>query len=144
MPVLRSRDALLTELFEFLRIPSISSGDGDPADLRRAAEWVCARVRDAGGEAHIVDDYLNPLDVGTIRCGRPDAPHVLVYGHYDVQTVVPVDVTVVSDGEEEIGGDSVVRWLDDTGARYDAAIVFDGGFVAPGRPALTTGTRGIA
>src|SRR5918993_2666565 len=158
MPVLRSRDVLLTELFEFLRIPSISSGDGDPADLRRAAEWVCARVRDAGGEAHIVDDYLNPLAVGTIRCGRPDAPHVLVYGHYDVQTVapleawhsppfeptvrdgyvyargasddkgnfhsllapvvdlarageLPVDVTVVSDGEEEIGGDSVVRWL---------------------------------
>jgi acetylornithine deacetylase/succinyl-diaminopimelate desuccinylase-like protein len=191
MASLRTVDELLPELFDFLRIPSISSGDGDPAELLRAAEWICARVREAGGQAEVVQTRLNPLAVGTVRCGRPDAPHVLLYGHYDVQTVaplgdwlsppfdptvrdgyvyargasddkgnfhallapmldlarageLPVDVTVVADGEEEIGGHSVVDWLDATQTRFDAAVVFDSGFVAPGRPAITTGTRGIA
>ena len=50
----------------------------------------------------------------------------------------------MSDGEEEIGGDSVVRWLDAAGRSFDAAIVFDGGFVEPrGWPLLTIGMRGI-
>src|SRR5947209_15718702 len=91
MSTARTTDALLEELFEFLRIPSISSGDGDAAELRRGAEWVCARIRDAGGEAEVLQTALNPLAVGTIRCGREDVPHLLVYGHYDVQTVAPLD-----------------------------------------------------
>ena len=90
MAILRTSDELLPELFEFLRIPSVSSGDGDPADLERGAEWVCERVREAGGEAALHDYGRNPVAVGTIRCGRPEAPHVLVYGHYDVQTVAPL------------------------------------------------------
>jgi hypothetical protein len=53
------------------------------------------------------------------------------------------DVTVVSDGEEEIGGDSVVRWLDERGRSYDAALVFDGGLVEEGWPLLTVGVRGV-
>ncbi len=43
--------ALRENLLDWLRIPSISTGGGDPADLERAAEWVCERVRAAGGEA---------------------------------------------------------------------------------------------
>jgi acetylornithine deacetylase/succinyl-diaminopimelate desuccinylase-like protein len=186
----RSTDELLEELFGFLRIPSISSGDGDAVDLQRGAEWVCDRVRDAGGSAEVLPTARNPLAVGRIRSGRPAAPRLLVYGHYDVQTVAPIDawesdpfapelrdgyvyargasddkgnfhallaplvdlaragdlgcdVTVVSDGEEEIGGDSVVRWLEADDGAYDAAIIFDSGLVAPGWPALTTGVRGI-
>jgi acetylornithine deacetylase/succinyl-diaminopimelate desuccinylase-like protein len=186
----RTTAELLEELFEFIRIPSISSGDGDDADLLRAAEWVCARVIDAGGIAGIVETQKNPLAVGTITCGRVGAPHLLVYGHYDVQTVAPLeawdsppfqpevrdgylyargasddkgnfhcllaslvdlaregeldcDVTVVSDGEEEIGGDSVVRWLDAQEARYDAAVVFDSALVSEGWPLLTIGVRGV-
>jgi acetylornithine deacetylase/succinyl-diaminopimelate desuccinylase-like protein len=186
----RTTAELLEELFDFIRIPSISSGDGDDADLRRAAEWVCERVRDGGGTAGIVETQKNPLAVGTISCGRAGAPRLLVYGHYDVQTVAPIeswdsppfepevrdgyvyargasddkgnfhcllsslvdlardgeldcDVTVVSDGEEEIGGDSVVRWLDGQDARYDAAVVFDSALVAEGWPLLTIGVRGV-
>jgi acetylornithine deacetylase/succinyl-diaminopimelate desuccinylase-like protein len=188
--VLRTPAELLEELFTFIRIPSVSSGDGDAADLRRGAEWVCERVRDAGGTAEVVATARNPLAVGRIRCGRPGAPHLLLYGHYDVQTVHPlaawesppfepelrdgwiygrgasddkgnfhcllaplvdlaragelqVDVTVVSDGEEEIGGDSVVRWLEAQEDRYDAAVVFDGSMVEEGWPQVTIGVRGV-
>ena len=77
---------LQDQLVEWLRIPSISTGGGDPADLRRAAEWAAGHVRRAGGEAELVQiGDGNPLVVGDLRAARPDAPTVLIYGHYDVQ-----------------------------------------------------------
>ena len=80
-------EVLLDELDDWLRIPSISTGDGDPADLLRAAEWVVERVRAAGGECEVVQTAGNPLAVGELRAAAPDAPTVLIYGHYDVQSV---------------------------------------------------------
>jgi acetylornithine deacetylase/succinyl-diaminopimelate desuccinylase-like protein len=78
---------LLDELTDWLRIPSISTGDGDPADVRRAAEWVVERVRSAGGDADVVETAGNPLAVGELRASAQRAPTVLIYGHYDVQSV---------------------------------------------------------
>jgi acetylornithine deacetylase/succinyl-diaminopimelate desuccinylase-like protein len=77
---------ILDELLEWLRIPSISTGGGDPKDLERAAEWAASRVRAAGGTADLVRIGTgNPLVVGDLRASAPDAPTVLIYGHYDVQ-----------------------------------------------------------
>jgi acetylornithine deacetylase/succinyl-diaminopimelate desuccinylase-like protein len=77
---------LLDQLVDWLRIPSISTGGGDPADLERAAEWAAGHVRRAGGEAELVRiGDGNPLVVGDLKANRPDAPTVLIYGHYDVQ-----------------------------------------------------------
>src|SRR5512133_1704811 len=78
---------LLDDLLDWLRIPSISTGGGDPAELERAAAWVVQRVTAAGGEARVVPTAGNPLAVGELRAARPDAPTVLVYGHYDVQAI---------------------------------------------------------
>jgi acetylornithine deacetylase/succinyl-diaminopimelate desuccinylase-like protein len=78
---------LLEELMDWLRIPSISTGGGDPADLERAAGWVVERVIAAGGEARVVPTSGNPLAVGELRAAQPDAPTVLAYGHYDVQAI---------------------------------------------------------
>ncbi|HEX6457562.1 MAG TPA: M20/M25/M40 family metallo-hydrolase [Thermoleophilaceae bacterium] len=80
--------SLLDELIDWLRIPSISTGGGDPADIARAADWVCERVEAAGGSAE-ADTQLggNPLAVGELRATSGDAPTVLIYGHYDVQSV---------------------------------------------------------
>jgi acetylornithine deacetylase/succinyl-diaminopimelate desuccinylase-like protein len=78
---------LLDDLLDWLRIPSISTGGGDPADLERAAAWVVERVSGAGGEARVVATEGNPLAVGELRAAREDAPTVLIYGHYDVQSV---------------------------------------------------------
>jgi acetylornithine deacetylase/succinyl-diaminopimelate desuccinylase-like protein len=78
---------ILDELTDWLRIPSISTGDGDPADLARAAEWVVERVRAADGSAEqVVVGDGNPLAVGELAASRPGAPTVLIYGHYDVQS----------------------------------------------------------
>jgi acetylornithine deacetylase/succinyl-diaminopimelate desuccinylase-like protein len=81
------QDALLHELIDWLRIPSISTGEPDAGGLRRAAEWVVERVRSAGGEAEVVDTGRNPLAVGELSAARDGAPTVLIYGHYDVQSV---------------------------------------------------------
>jgi acetylornithine deacetylase/succinyl-diaminopimelate desuccinylase-like protein len=78
---------LLDDLLDWLRIPSISTGGGDPADLERAAAWVAQRVSGAGGEARVIATEGNPLAVGELRAAREDAPTVLIYGHYDVQSV---------------------------------------------------------
>ena len=82
---------LLDDLLDWLRIPSISTGGGDPADLERAAAWVAQRVSGAGGEARVVATEGNPLAVGELRAEREDAPTVLIYGHYDVQSAGDLD-----------------------------------------------------
>jgi acetylornithine deacetylase/succinyl-diaminopimelate desuccinylase-like protein len=87
---------LRDELFDWLRIPSISTGGGDPADLTRAAEWAAAKVRRAGGTAELVSPVEggNPLVVGELPASSDAdaAPTVLIYGHYDVQGAEPLDL----------------------------------------------------
>lgn len=82
---------MLEELYELLRIPSISSGGGDPADLTRAAEWIAEKIRSAGGTAEVERTAGFPLAVGRLEASSPGAPTVLVYGHYDVQSPDPVE-----------------------------------------------------
>ena len=57
----------LPELSEFLRIKSISGDAAHGDDVKRAGEWVCARVREAGGECELVDWHGQPLAIGEIR-----------------------------------------------------------------------------
>jgi acetylornithine deacetylase/succinyl-diaminopimelate desuccinylase-like protein len=80
-------DPLLDDLIDWLRIPSISTGGGLPADLHRAAEWACERVDAAGGDASLLITHGNPIAYGELRAKDPSAPTVLIYGHYDVQSV---------------------------------------------------------
>ncbi|MCW2965126.1 MAG: family dipeptidase [Actinomycetia bacterium] len=90
----RSSEAWFDELAEFLRIPSISADPAHKADVQRAAEWVCERVREAGGECEIVDWHGQPLAVGEIRASQDaeNAPTVLCYGHFDVQPPDPLEL----------------------------------------------------
>jgi acetylornithine deacetylase/succinyl-diaminopimelate desuccinylase-like protein len=98
-------EAMLEELYELLRIPSISSGGGDPADLTRAAEWIRDKIRDAGGSADLVETAGFPLTVGSLEASRAGAPTVLVYGHYDVQSPDPIDEWESDPFEPTIRGD---------------------------------------
>ena len=87
--------ALLDDLIDWLRIPSISTGGGEAADLDAAAEWAAAHVRDAGGTCELVRiGERPPLVVGELRASAHpgDAPTVLIYGHYDVQGPEPLEL----------------------------------------------------
>jgi acetylornithine deacetylase/succinyl-diaminopimelate desuccinylase-like protein len=78
--------AWLEELFEFLRIPSVSAEPGRAPDVRAAGEWVCEFVRSAGGTCGLVETEAQPLAVGELGASTgAAAPTVLLYGHFDVQ-----------------------------------------------------------
>ena len=183
---------MLTELGEWLRIPSVSADPLHAADVRTAAEWLREFVRDAGGHAELLETETQPLVVGELRAssGAGTVPTVLVYGHFDVQPppplelwtsppfeptlqdewlvargvaddkgqlymlvraaadlaaagALPVNVRFACDGEEEVGGHSIVDFIaaDERGA--DACVIFDSDMVARGRPAFNVATRGL-
>ncbi len=88
--VTQAQDRLLDELFEFLRIPSVSTDPARAADTRRAAEFTAAALERAGLEARIHPTARHPV-VTAVGPHVPGAPTVLVYGHYDVQPAEPVD-----------------------------------------------------
>jgi acetylornithine deacetylase/succinyl-diaminopimelate desuccinylase-like protein len=80
------------ELEDWLRIPSVSAGGGDPDGIARACDWVIERIEEAGGSAQPLSlNGSNPMVVGDLRASRDDAPTVLAYGHYDVQDPGPLD-----------------------------------------------------
>ncbi|MFL5883745.1 MAG: M20/M25/M40 family metallo-hydrolase [Thermoleophilaceae bacterium] len=94
---------LLDEVVELVRIPSVSTGGGDPDALRRAAGWLAERIDAAGGEPRLVETGGNPLVVGELRCSRGgDAPTVLIYGHYDVQGPGPLELWESDPFEPEV------------------------------------------
>ena len=96
--------AWLEELFELLRIPSVSADPAHAGDVRRAGEWVCEFVRAAGGEAGLVDTKTFPLAIGEISASNGDgsAPTVMLYGHFDVQPAAPLDLWESDPFEPEI------------------------------------------
>src|ERR1044071_4587750 len=80
----------LAELLDFLRIPSISAISAHAADVRRAADWVAARVTAAGMEhVQILPTGGHPV-VYADWLHAPGKPTVMIYGHFDVQPVDPV------------------------------------------------------
>ncbi|WP_262270158.1 dipeptidase [Microvirga yunnanensis] len=84
-------DKSLERLFAFIRIPSISTDPAYKAECRRAAEWLAAELRDLGFDASARMTQGHPMVVGhQVQAAR--GPHVLFYGHYDVQPVDPIEL----------------------------------------------------
>src|SRR5262245_11898960 len=84
----RTRD----ELFDFLRIPSVSARSEHNLDTARAAEWLADSIRKVGLKASIHPIKGHPIVLGEWRDAKPGAQTVLVYGHYDVQPAEPLDL----------------------------------------------------
>src|SRR5579862_9549225 len=84
------QEKLLRELGEFLRIPSVSTLSAHDTDCRAAAEWVGAALRRIGcHDVQLLGDDRRPVVWG-IGPHVPDAPTLLIYGHYDVQPPDPL------------------------------------------------------
>lgn len=188
-------------LIEWLRIPSVSAQPAHAGDCRSAAEWLLrqlqalgftGRLHETPGHPVVIAQHPGPQDAG------PDAPHLLIYGHYDVQPpeplalwdsppfdpVVtegprgprlvargavddkgqvltwlaalrawdkvaggpPLRVTVLVEGEEEIGSpnlDAVLAAEKAALSAADLALISDTNMWAPGVPALTVSLRGM-
>jgi len=90
--------ASLQRLDEWLRIPSISTDPHYAVDCKRAAQWAADYLKDCGFKAEVLPTGAPEKPGHPIvyaHCpGAPDyrGPHVLFYGHYDVQPVDPIDL----------------------------------------------------
>ena len=184
---------LLSELFDFLRIPSVSTDPAYAAAIRQAAELLARRLERIGmRDVRLLDGGGHP-SVTARRQDEPGAPTILVYGHYDVQPPVPFDkwdsppfeptvrdgriyargacddksplwialaalegwlavhgrlpvnVTLLLEGEEESGSHSLPTILaahrDILAA--DVMLSADGGRFRPGRASINTSLRGV-
>ncbi len=188
-----NRQRLLDELFELLRIPSISTLPEHQPDVIRAAELVARRLRETGLEnVEIIPTERHPL-IYADWLHAPGKPTVLCYGHYDVQPADPlslwttppfeptirngniyargavddkgqmymhikalealravhgswpVNIKFLIEGEEEVGGASVAKYVPANKAKLkaDVALVSDTALYAPGLPTLCIGLRGL-
>lgn len=184
----------LGDLMTFLRFPSISAQSGHSTDMLECAEWLAAKFRGMNFEATIYPTAKHPVLVAK-GPEAPGKPRVLIYGHYDVQPIdplelwlsdpfepelrdgkifargatdnkgqilahilgveelmnqegghLPVNVTFILDGEEEIGSHSLYGFLQEHKEMLacDVIVVSDTGMVAPGVPTFTYGLRGVA
>ena len=193
-------DAALERLFSFIAIESISTDPQYQRACQEAAEMVRGFLQDAGFSAEVAPTSGHPMVVGKKRCQQSGSvPHLLFYGHYDVQPVdpltewsrppfhaqllddpvngavihgrgasddkgqlltfleaarawhevtgdLPIDVTVLLEGEEECGSPSLDGFLAERGAdlKADFALICDTLQWDKDTPAITTMLRGLA
>src|SRR5689334_9660495 len=190
------RQQSISDLKEFLRIPSVSTKPEHKPDMRKCAEWLAAKLRAAKLDAQIRQTPGHPIVLAKNQ-HRPGRPTILFYGHYDVQppeplekwvtppfepsirkteagtdavyargavddkgqvwahveaitqwqskAELPVNLTMLIEGEEEIGSDNLSDFI--TAQRdelkADIAVISDTGQFARGVPAITYGLRGL-
>ena len=188
-----NRDRLLEELFEFLRIPSISTLPEHRGDIHRAAEFVASSLSGAGLEnVEIISTEGHPL-IYADWLHAPGKPTLLCYGHYDVQPPdplelwvtkpfepnvrdgsiyargsaddkgqmyihikaiealrslygkLPLNVKFLIEGEEEVGGKSIARFVPENKQKLaaDVALVSDTAMFQANMPTLCIGLRGL-
>jgi acetylornithine deacetylase/succinyl-diaminopimelate desuccinylase-like protein len=195
-------DNSLQRLFALLRIKSISADPEFAAECEAAAEHLAADIATLGFASEVRPTEGHPAVVArSSGNGRPSGgkrPHVLFYGHYDVQPVdplnlwhrppfepvvtdhadgrkiivargaeddkgqlmtfveacrawktvtgsLPLDVTMIIEGEEEVGSKNFVAFLEKNKEelKADFALVCDTGMWDPNTPAITTSLRGL-
>ncbi|HYZ64579.1 MAG TPA: M20/M25/M40 family metallo-hydrolase, partial [Acetobacteraceae bacterium] len=190
-------DAARERWFSLLRIPSISAQPAHAADCHAAAEWVRDQLAGMGFQAGVHATAGHPVVMAHHPGPGGNAPHLLYYGHYDVQPAeplelwdhppfepvlvdgprgkrvyargavddkgqtmlwleamrawyettgsIPAQVTVLVEGEEEVGSRNlesfVVANKDKLAA--DVAVISDTGMWDIETPALTTRLRGM-
>lgn len=85
-------EAALKRLFQLVEIKSVSTDPAFAGDCIKAAEWLVGELRSLGFEASLRQTPGHPIIVANAKGPRPDVPHVLFYGHYDVQPADPLDL----------------------------------------------------
>ena len=97
-----NNERFLNELFELLSIPSVSSSPDHKADMQRCAEKYVQFLLEAGADkAQVYPTTGHPVVYGE-KIIDPSLPTILVYGHYDVQPVDPIELWKSGPFEPEV------------------------------------------
>ncbi|MGH2568752.1 MAG: dipeptidase [Bacteroidota bacterium] len=103
----KNKDRYLSELTEFLAIPSVSSQSDHNNDTRRCAQWVADQMRTVGMQnVKIFETPGHPI-VCSEWMGAPEKPTILFYGHYDVQPVDPLNLWTSPPFQATIRGENL-------------------------------------
>jgi acetylornithine deacetylase/succinyl-diaminopimelate desuccinylase-like protein len=192
-----TRPQALDRLRDFLSIPSVSAQPAHAGDCRAAAAWAQAQLETTGFSTRLVETAGHPVVLAQHEGPGGDAPHLLYYGHYDVQPAEPLElwhsppftpslvqgpngerivargavddkgqvsmwleafrawhavaggppvrITVVLEGEEEVGSPNLEPFLRafEGELRADVAVVSDTNMWNIDTPAITTRLRGL-
>ncbi len=157
-----NKERFLDELFELIKIPSVSAVTDHNNDTRKAAEFLLNQFQNLGmNNCEICETKGHPI-VYAEKIIDKNLPTVLVYGHYDVQPVDPVElwdtevlnnnggltcnVKFMIEGEEEIGSDNLEAFVKENKEKLkcDIIIVSDTGMINKTTPSITVGLRGLA
>ena len=85
-------DGALKRLFQLIEIRSVSTDPAFAPECAKAAQWLVDELTSLGFEASVRETPGHPMVVARAKSKRSDAPHVLFYGHYDVQPPDPLDL----------------------------------------------------
>ncbi|HWQ03880.1 MAG TPA: dipeptidase [Longilinea sp.] len=103
-----NRDAYLTSLKSLVEIPSISTSIDHKKAITETAEWLANRLRMMGfSNVALYPTNGHPVVFGEFLVGKPGLKTVLIYGHYDVQPVEPLDLWETPPFEPTIRGDNL-------------------------------------
>lgn len=187
-------DRIVEALKAYVRCASVSTDPDGEAGMEAARRFVTDALEDLGFEVQRVPTPLHPILIGTLNPDRTDWPHLLVYGHYDVQPSspdgrwttppfepevrdgriygrgtadnkgplvvhlsalrrlreryggrIPLRITYLVEGEEEIGSPSFPAFLGDWKDRLKGDLLFlsDTGSPSTDQLAITTALRGL-
>lgn len=95
-------DESLERLFALLRFPSISTDPAYRDACRKTADWLVEELKAIGFDASRRDTEGNPMVVAHHQGAKDDSPHVLFYGHYDVQPVDPLNLWEIAPFEPAV------------------------------------------
>jgi acetylornithine deacetylase/succinyl-diaminopimelate desuccinylase-like protein len=88
----QNQDRFVKELFELIRIPSVSAKEEHQPDMLKAANWIREKLlKDGADKAEVIETDGHPVVYGE-KILNEAFPTVLVYGHYDVQPAEPLDL----------------------------------------------------
>jgi acetylornithine deacetylase/succinyl-diaminopimelate desuccinylase-like protein len=97
-----NQQRFLEELFELIRIPSVSSKQEHKQDMYKASEWIKNKLlADGADKAEVLETAGHPVVYGE-KIIDPSLPTVLVYGHYDVQPAEPFDLWITPPFEPQV------------------------------------------
>ena len=104
----KNRSRFIRELCDFIRIPSVSADPGHKDDVVAAAGWVASRLKVAGAEnVSIMPTGGHPCVYGDWLHAGVSQPTILIYGHFDVQPAVPLELWTTPPFDPDIRDEKV-------------------------------------
>ncbi|MEZ4885177.1 MAG: dipeptidase [Chitinophagales bacterium] len=122
-----NKQRFLDELFDLLRIPSVSTDSNYKTAVHQAGEFIAEKLKEAGAEeVEIFENQGNPIVYGE-KIIDPSLPTILVYGHYDVQPPDPLDLWITPPFEPTIRDEKIYARgaCDDKGQMFSHLKAFE-------------------